>query len=165
MMIKQSFSYALKGAMWFFILGIGAAVAGSAPFPFESGSLQRILNSRAGKPFLLVLWSLECPPCRREMELLAKMRRQHPEIDIVFISTDGSERADEVEAALEQHDLEEAKSWIFAGPVQRLRYEIDPTWYGVLPRSYFYDENHERAAVSGALEEAQIQAWLRYVHS
>lgn len=163
-MIKQPFSYALKGAVGFLALGIGSAVAGSAPLPFESGSLQKILDSRVGKPFLLVMWSLECPPCRKEMDLLAEMRRQHPRLDVVFVSTDGSELADRVEMAVERHGLEEAESWLFAGPAQRLRYEIDPGWYGEMPRSYFYDANHERAAVSGALEESQIQAWLEYVH-
>ncbi|MDN5870660.1 MAG: TlpA family protein disulfide reductase [Nitrococcus sp.] len=141
------------------------AIAGSGPIPFESGSLQKILDARAGEPFVLVLWSLRCVPCREEMELLSKLRRQHPALDVVFVSTDGMERAEDVTAALEQHGLAEAKSWIFAGPVQRLRYEIDPSWYGVLPRSYFYDANHERVAVSGGLEKTQILAWLDYLDS
>lgn len=162
-MIKRPVSSALQRAMWLLALWIGVAVAGSAPIPFKSSSLQRILDSRAGEPFVLVLWSLRCVPCHQEMELLANMRRQHPELDVVFVSTDGLERAEEVAAAIAQHGLEDAQSWIFAGPVQRLRYEIDPAWYGVLPRSYFYDANHERVAVSGGVEEAQILAWLDYV--
>lgn len=164
-MTKRPFSLALKRTIGLLVLWAGVAVAGSAPLPFESGSLQKILASRAGEPFLLVLWSLTCPPCREEMELLANMRRQHPELDVVFISTDGLERVDEVKAAMKQHGLEKAESWLFAGPTQRLRYEIDPAWYGVLPRGYFYDANHERAAVTGGLEKSQVLAWLQYIQS
>lgn len=160
-MTKRPFSLAIKRTIGLLVLWTGAMVAGSVPLPFKSGSLQKILDSRAGEPFLLALWSLTCPPCREEMGLLANMRRQHPELDVVFISTDGLERADEVKAALKQHGLERVESWLFAGPIQRLRYEIDPAWYGILSRSYFYGANHERAAASGALEKSQIKAWLK----
>lgn len=163
MVLKQLFSRVFKGAMWLPVVAMGAAVAGADPIPFESGSMQKILDSRAGKPFLLVMWSLECPPCRKEMDLLAEMRRQHQALDIVLVSTDSPEVADRVASAVEQHGLGEAESWLFAGPAQRLRYEIDPGWYGEMPRSYFYDADHARAAVSGALEESQIQTWLKHV--
>ncbi|ADJ29543.1 TlpA family protein disulfide reductase [Nitrosococcus watsonii] len=166
-MMTYLFHRVLKGALWLLALGVGAAAVagtGTAPLPFESGSLEKILDSRADKPFLLVMWSLECPPCRKEMDLLAEMRRQHPKLDVVLVSTDEMERADQVAAAVKGHGLEKTESWLFAGPAQRLRYEIDPGWYGEMPRSYFYDANHERVAVSGALEEAQIQAWLEHVH-
>ncbi|MDN5869487.1 MAG: TlpA family protein disulfide reductase [Nitrococcus sp.] len=165
MTIIQPSDLALKGAIWLFALGIGSALGASAPLPFKAGSLPNILDAHAGEPFLLVLWSLRCLPCREEMDLLADMRRQHPDLEVVFISTDGVNRRDMVAGALAQHGLENAESWIFAGPVQRLRYAIDPAWYGVLPRSYFYDANHERVAVNGSLEKAQILAWLDYLDS
>lgn len=163
MMVKPLFNSFLRVTFLFFALGIGVALAGSAPLPFKSASLQKILQSRTGEPFLLVLWSLTCPPCHRELDLLAEMHRQHPELNLVLISTDGWEQADEVQTAVERHGLGEVESWLFAGPTQRLRYEIDPAWYGVLPRSYLYDANHKRAAVTGGLEKEQILAWLDYV--
>lgn len=143
------------------ILWVGIAVAGSPPLPFKAGSLQEILEAHSAEPFLLVLWSLRCVPCRHEMALLAETRVRHPDLEVVFVSTDGMAYADDVAAVLKDHGLQAAESWIFAGPVQRLRYAIDPDWYGVLPRSYFYNASHERVAVTGGLEKAQVLAWLQ----
>lgn len=152
-------------AVWLLVLLTGAAVAATGPIAFNSGSLQKILDAHAGESFVLVLWSLHCIPCREEMDLLAAMRDEHPELDLVFVSTDGMGRADQIMTVLAHHGLEDAESWAFAGPVQRLRYQIDPNWYGVLPRSYFYDASHTRFAVSGALEREQVLAWLEYLAS
>ena len=45
----------------------------------------------------------------------------------------------------------------------KLRYGIDPSWFGELPRSYFYDAAHNRLPHSGALNEDHIEAWLAAV--
>jgi len=42
----------------------------------------------------------------------------------------------------------------------KLRFYIDPGWYGELPRSYFYDAAQQRSGHSGALTRAQLQDWL-----
>jgi thiol-disulfide isomerase/thioredoxin len=131
---------------------------------FEAGSLADILATHQGQPLLLVLWSIDCPPCVKELDLLATMQDENPELNLVLISTDELEAADEVRAVLKKRGLKGAESWIFSGAnAQQLRYEIDPTWYGEIPRSYFYDPEHERIAVSGALEPDQIKAWLNAV--
>lgn len=97
--------------------------------------------------------------------MLSAVRQAHPELELVFISTDGLARIEAVKASLKEHNLANAASWVFAGPVQRLRYTIDPNWYGLLPRSYLYDASHERIAVTGGLEKDQVLAWLAQVQS
>lgn len=42
--------------------------------------------SAAGKPMVVNLWATWCPPCRREMPLLAAAQRQHPGITFVFVN-------------------------------------------------------------------------------
>lgn len=132
-----------------------------APRPFRSGSLTAITAAREGKPFVLNLWSIDCPPCRAELALLAKLVREHPTFDLVLIAADDPADAGAAQALLAERGLSGVESWIFgeADP-QRLRYEIDPAWYGELPRSYFYGPKHERIAVSGVLKEKQLSAWL-----
>jgi thiol-disulfide isomerase/thioredoxin len=131
---------------------------------FEAGSLAEILATHQGQPFLLVLWSIDCPPCIQELELLAQMQDENPKLNLVLISTDNPEAEKEVGTVLKKRGLKEVESWIFSGAnAQQLRYEIDPAWYGEIPRSYFYDPEHERVAVSGALERDQIRAWLKAV--
>lgn len=140
---------------------MGSYAAQLEPRPFVPGSLSKILAARQGRPFLLILWSLDCPPCRRELDLLAKTRREHPRLDLVLIATDNIASAKEVHAILIKHGLGNIESWIFASPhAQRLRYEIDPKWYGELPRGYFYDHAHDRIGISGALKAEHLKAWL-----
>lgn len=39
-----------------------------------------------GRPYVINLWADWCPPCRREMPLLAEVARKHPEIAFLFIN-------------------------------------------------------------------------------
>ena len=43
---------------------------------------------------------------------------------------------------------------------EKLRYVIDQDWYGELPRSYYYDADHQRSSHSGTLSQQQLSAWL-----
>jgi hypothetical protein len=54
-----------------------------------------------------------------------------------------------------------AESWLFGdGNAKSLRHEIDPHWYGELPRNYFHDAAHDRVAVTGPIKDARMKTWL-----
>lgn len=143
------------------LTGAAIAQAADAPKAYHSGGLAQIAKTYQGKPFVAVLWSLECSVCMKELDLLAKVLREHPGMNMVLISTDEASNGGEVSAVLEMHGLAKAESWIFAeDDAQRLRYEIDPSWYGELPRSYFYDAAHKRVSISGAVDALHFDAWL-----
>lgn len=144
------------------IWSIGISAAGElAPKSFRSGSLATIQAAREGEPFVLNLWSINCSPCRAEMDVLAKLVREHPKFDLVLIAADDPGDAAEAQALLAEKGLGEVESWVFGeANAQRLRYEIDSGWHGELPRSYFYDPAHNRIAVSGVLKEPQLKAWI-----
>jgi thiol-disulfide isomerase/thioredoxin len=128
---------------------------------FEADSLEKIQAAYKGKPFLLVLWSLDCPPCRKELTLLSAVKKRHPDFHLVLISTDASEQSAQVASILASHRLVISDAWLFSETsAERLRYAIDPSWYGEMPRSYFYDPEHNRVGVSGALKAEQIESWL-----
>ena len=68
---------------------------------------------------------------------------------------------DEIQQLIEEHQLEAMDNWIFSDSMpERLRYVIDPSWYGELPRAYFYDASHQRRAHSGLLKQEMLQSWL-----
>lgn len=141
-----------------------SSVVNAEPLPtrsFVSGSISKILASRANQPMMLVLWSVECSPCIRELPVLADLNRKHSNLNLVLIATNGTSFKHNVEKMLQNHGLENVESWVFAEDnAQRLRYEIDPTWYGDLPRTYFFDKNHQRSSISGTLTSQQIETWL-----
>lgn len=145
------------------LLWISAAGAAGAQEtrPFVRGSLQAIVSSHQGKPFALALWSLDCTHCRDDMVLFRELAKKYRDFDLVLISTDAPEQAQEVERTLKHYRLERFESWVFAGSfAERLRYEIDPLWYGELPRTYFFDAAGHSISVSGKIERAQIERWV-----
>ncbi|MGR9087619.1 MAG: TlpA family protein disulfide reductase [Gammaproteobacteria bacterium] len=128
---------------------------------FAVGSLGKIQANYAGKPFLLVLWSLDCPPCRKELTLLGAVKKRHLDFHLVLVSTDSSELSEQIASVLAKHHLAATDASIFSETsAERLRYAIDPSWYGEMPRSYFYDPEHNRVGVSGALKAELIDSWL-----
>lgn len=133
--------------------------------PYKAGSLNEILKTRQGKPFILMFWSLDCASCMKDLDALAASVKKYPKLDLVMVSTDDAEFAGEVSDMLAKHKLKQVESWIFSDSnAQRLRYEVDPSWYGELPRSYFYDASHNRLPVSGAITTEHIDAWVAAVN-
>lgn len=138
-----------------------AAMAGGELKTFEADSLAEITRERAEQPFILMLWSLDCPSCMKELAALSVSIKQHPDLKLVMISTDDQSMADDVAALLTKFGLGSVELWIFGGAdAQRLRHAIDPTWYGELPRSYFYDAAHQRRSHVGVLKAEDLDAWV-----
>jgi hypothetical protein len=128
---------------------------------FVTGSTAALVDERRDSRFMLVLWSVDCAPCLREFEQFQALRQQGRRLPLVLVATDGLAERERVSAVLARFGLEDAENWIFAEEnAARLRYEIDPGWYGEMPRSYFYDAKGQREAVSGGLSAPQITAWL-----
>ena len=128
---------------------------------FVRGSYQTIVTSRSNTPFVVSLWSIDCPPCRKELVLWREFHQQHPDLNVVLISTDEPDLRPEVEDVLTELGLQQLESWHFGDPfVERLRYEIDKNWFGELPRTYFYSLTGEVKAISGVVDEAEISTWI-----
>lgn len=129
--------------------------------PFVRGSQQAIMASHQGKPFILALWSLDCTHCVDDMVLFGKLAKKYRTLDLVLVSTDAPEHKQQIARLLHRHRLEQAESWVFAdGYVERLRFEIDPQWYGELPRTYFFDAAGHAIAVSGKIDADQVERWI-----
>jgi thiol-disulfide isomerase/thioredoxin len=144
-------------------LAFAAAPAAAGELhPFTGDSLPAIQKQFAGRPFILTLWSLTCHHCVKELQTLGKLARGERNLPLVIVSTDTPADAREIQAALKRFGLERFDTWVFAdGVPERLRYSIDPSWRGELPRSYLFDAAHRREAHSGMLREAQLRNWLR----
>ena len=142
-------------------LGPGAAAAGEL-HPFTVNSLPAIQKQFAGRPFILTLWSLTCHHCAKELQTLGRLARTERQLPLVIVSTDTPGEAHELHAALKRHGLDRLDTWVFADAVpERLRYAIDPSWRGELPKSYLFDAAHRREGHSGLMSEAQLKAWLK----
>lgn len=149
----------LTGLALWFLVSIGHA--DSTLKPFNTDSLKTITDSRPEIPFLMILWSVDCPPCIKELSQLQQLRDQFSTKSLVLVSTDDAYMADEVARVLSSFQLDQKDNWIFAASLpERLRYAIDPGWYGELPRAYFYQPPEQRRAHSGSLNQSVLQQWL-----
>lgn len=133
---------------------------------FMPGSYQEILSAHAGKPFIVSLWSLDCTYCEDDMVLFDRLSKKYRDLDLITISTDTLGHSKNIERTLQRHHLQRIESWVFADPfVERLRYEVDAQWYGELPRTYLYDAQGRVVALSGRLQPAKIEQWVRTNHN
>jgi len=127
--------------------------------PFITGSYQQLLSSNTGKPFMLAIWSITCPSCIKDMTVLNAVHKAHPEINIIMLSTDDIAETAEAQKILANNQLSDIEQWIYAEEnTQKLQFEIDPKWYGELPRTYFFNKTHQRESVSGVLSKEQYEA-------
>jgi thiol-disulfide isomerase/thioredoxin len=129
--------------------------------PFVRGSWQEVLRAHAGRPTLVHFWGASCGPCKVELPLLGKFMKEHAGIEVVTISADlvpnlpGATRA-----MLEKAGLRRAENWIFSdGFVERLRFEIDPTWQGDIPRTLLIERDGTITTIEGSAEIPVLEQW------
>ena len=129
--------------------------------PFDAGSYQKILTNNANKPFLFIIWSITCSSCLKEMPLIGAIHQKNPQLKIIMLAADDISEVDQIQAILKKNSLSDVESWSYASEnTQKLQFEIDPKWYGELPRTYFFDKKHQRDGMSGVLSELDYNANL-----
>lgn len=130
---------------------------------FDKSSFEAIQQTHQGQDFLFVLWSLDCPPCFKELELLEQYSKAGNLPKLILVSTNGRHDSVEITKILEQFSINTADHWYFDGIDEQLRYSIDPSWYGELPRSYFFKQNGTREVHRGLLTEETLKLWLESI--
>ncbi len=129
--------------------------------PFTADSFAEIKQGFQGSEFLVGLWSVDCPPCLVELNMMGAVLEKNPDLPFVLISTDPIADRDSAVEFLEDFNLQDRESWMFADNfVERLRYSIDPNWFGELPRSYFFDSNHQVQSHSGIMTMELLAGWF-----
>jgi thiol-disulfide isomerase/thioredoxin len=132
---------------------------------FQADSLEQIKKGHTGKPFILIVWSVDCLPCRQEFEMLRIVKNQYPELNLSIVATESIEEFPQLSDILAEHQLLQEDNWAFAETHSaKLRYQLDPRWYGELPRAYFYDKQHARFSISGKLVKSNVIEWLTEVN-
>ena len=132
--------------------------------PLHRGDYQQLLEQHP-RPVLVVLWSVDCPPCYDELAALGRLHQEGETLPVVLVNTDTLRSSDDVAATLQRHNTGALPNYQFADPIPaRQRREIDPNWYGELPRSYLIEEDSTQGH-SGALTEQRLRDWLKTLPS
>lgn len=110
-------------------------------------------------PRLVVMWSLECPACFEELDAIALLLKKYPQLPITLISTDDDpSRIEEIKEVYAEPMFGNTPRWVYSpNKGQQLRYAIDSSWQGELPRSFYVDKNNARHGHSGLLTQKQLK--------
>jgi thiol-disulfide isomerase/thioredoxin len=147
--------------LMFFLGPVDIVAAAESILPFTSGSLKQVLASRPNKPFILVLWSLDCQYCPTELKMLSELEKSHPGLDVILIATDTVDDMPQLADRAANYGTAKFEQWVFAEDMpERLRQEIDGRWYGEVPRTYFYDQKHQRTVKMGLINKSLVEEWL-----
>jgi len=126
---------------------------------FNMGSFEQIVTDKNKQDHLVILWSFDCPPCITELEKISELHQQFPDYQLTLINTDAVDEQVRVKKILQQFNLARLDNWGFANSdEEKLRYDIDPRWYGDLPRSYFFPLKGKIKRLRGALSSDELLA-------
>jgi thiol-disulfide isomerase/thioredoxin len=132
--------------------------------PFSHEAFIALKQQKLGERWLMVLWSLDCPACFKELALIQSIQKLVPKtpLNVVYINADDSDDISlERKQVLGTYGMGVFENLYFSdGMADKSRYQIDSNWYGELPRSYFVDEEGNFHGKSGLLDEALINQWL-----
>jgi len=145
------------------LVSILAAPAQALEFkPYARGSFAELRKAHAGRPLLVHFWSVTCAPCLAELSDWARIARDQRGVDIVFVNADGQRERVKAGARLEKAGLESVSQYGFADDfLDRLFFEVDPTWRGELPFTAMVGADGKLVTVAGSLDEPAIAEWLK----
>ncbi|SFC19666.1 Thiol-disulfide isomerase or thioredoxin [Marinospirillum celere] len=110
----------------------------------------RQLESFRGEPFLVNVWATWCPPCVREMPLLADLDASHEELQVVLVNH--GETPERIEDFLEEMGLN--LQHLLLDPRGEL---VAHSGHRGLPVTYFYNaQGHLVATQSGEVTREDL---------
>jgi len=129
---------------------------------FNKVRFEQVKQDKLAQKWLVLLWSVDCPPCMKELALVQKLQQKQKNLAVVMINTDTEESSEQERDDIIKHfNLVNLKSFHFTqGQEAQQRYQVDPQWFGELPRSYFIDEQGKFHGKSGLIAEELLTQWL-----
>ena len=130
--------------------------------PFDMNTRKVIEKRYIDQPLIISFWSIDCPYCIDDLKQLGKALNKNTKVKLITVCVDGKESAKKAERILNLAHLPEHEHYQYAeADEDKLRYSIDPAWYGELPRTYFYDADHQITSLSGKIPKAFLDKWFK----
>ena len=130
--------------------------------PFDMNTRKVIEKRYIDQPLIISFWSIDCPYCIDDLKKLGKALSKNTNVQLITVCVDGRESAKKAERILSQANLPKHEQYQYAEVDEdRLRYNIDPAWYGELPRTYFYDAAHQVTPLSGKISNSFLDKWFK----
>ena len=126
--------------------------------PFVNAAAQTVdLSSYKGQPLVINLWASWCPPCKREMPVMAQAQKEHPAVRFVWIN--------------QGEDAAKVMRYLQTMPLPAAQVLLDPQQLASqhwqqrgLPSTYFYDASGQLKGMRmGELSRASLAEQLRVI--
>ena len=129
--------------------------------PYQTGDWKTITKAAQGGPLAIHFWGVTCSACVKEMPQWGQFLKGNPNARVVFIQVDDVP-TDSIQKMLHKAGLEKAHHYFVAAPFdERLRYEIDPKWYGETPTTIIIDKNGKATRKTGLADFQMLQNALK----
>ena len=142
------------------LLGLGVSIINQQSRALPDVSLRTLdgeavqLEDFVGQPLLVNVWATWCPPCVREMPLLAQLDATHDDIKVLLVNH--GETEERIQGFLQEQQL--SLQHLLLDPLGGL---LSHSGHRGLPVTYFYDaEGRLTATHSGELHEADLAEQL-----
>ena len=117
----------------------------------------RNLADYRGQPVVINVWATWCPPCRREMPMLARAEQENPGVAFVFVNA--GETREQVQRFLDAQGL--YFNHMMLDPQQRLIPRLNVIGY---PTTFFFDRDGVLVGrKTGELSRAALVDFLRRI--
>lgn len=126
--------------------------------PLTAAEVPALLRAPAHGERIIALWALDCAYCEPNLDLLDKLQRSKPDVELIIVATDSIEQREAIEARLRQMkmDVHPIRAYAEASP-ERINFLLDPQWGGETPRVLVIRADGSRLGISGALTPAQMK--------
>ena len=140
----------------------GSALADTSSLkPYQAGDWKAITKVNNGEPLAIHFWGVTCPACIKEMPLWGQFLKSNPNAKVVFIQVDDVS-TDNMLKMLNKAGLEKANNYYVVAPFdERLRYEIDPKWYGETPTTIVIDKHGKATRKTGLVDFQKLTIALK----
>jgi thiol-disulfide isomerase/thioredoxin len=129
--------------------------------PFIKGSFEQIQQKHKGTPYIVSFWSETCGYCMQELSLLGKLVRTFSNVKVITDSTDPFLAKETVNRILSTKNLQHMPTWVFADHYAgRLYPDVDLTWRGELPLTYFFDRDNNKVKHMGTINKQELTNWF-----
>jgi len=149
-------------SLFLLLMAMASGHSNASSIAFNKMVFEQLKQDNHGQQWLLILWSVDCPACIKELKLIEKLDEEYDKLPVILINTDDSGEVIPLrKKIISDHRLSKFENYHFAEDTAAgNRYLIDPTWHGELPRSYFVNEQGVFHGKSGLLKEKTLSKWL-----
>lgn len=109
-------------------------------------------------PTIIALWSSDCPHCKSNLKLFARMASANPRLRLISIAVEPF--SEELAIPLDRLGVPGARYAYGPESPDALAHALDPKWRGELPRTLLFDGNGNKDAVSGVMDEHGVNRHL-----